>query len=110
MGTDIPNLTAQKIVLADQELNRASVSIGPTEDGGYYLLGQRSPGADLFRDVAWNSSRVYRQTLERALGEGLSVCRLEPLYDVDTLSDWRRFQIDRSLRKSWLSGKEAGEG
>ncbi len=69
--------------------------VGPAQDGGYYLIGQRAPGADLFSGVEWSSERVYAQTMERALACGLSVARLPMLYDVDTLEDWHRYRSER---------------
>jgi rSAM/selenodomain-associated transferase 1 len=59
--------------------------IGPSTDGGYYLLGLKHAHARLFEDVAWSTERVARQTLERAAEIGLSVHVLPAWYDVD---DW----------------------
>ena len=57
--------------------------LGPSSDGGYYLLGLKRPHERLFQDVAWSTERVAAQTLERAREIGLEVVRLAEWYDVD---------------------------
>ncbi len=59
------------------------VVLGPSADGGYYLIGIKRPHADLFRDIAWSTSSVYAQTVERAQAGGLEVIVLPLWYDVD---------------------------
>ncbi len=97
VGTDIPDLAADHVRRAGRLLERVPLVLGPCEDGGYYLIGQRAPGADLFSGIAWSTERVYRQTLERALAQGLAVGRLPTLYDVDTVEDLRRFWADQAV-------------
>ena len=57
--------------------------IGPSTDGGYYLLGVKTAHARLFEDIAWSTERVFAQTLERAREIGLEVAVLPDWYDVD---------------------------
>lgn len=57
--------------------------LGPSSDGGYYLLGLKAAHARLFEDVAWSTEAVARQTLERAAEIGLPVHVLPMWYDVD---------------------------
>jgi rSAM/selenodomain-associated transferase 1 len=59
------------------------VVLGPAEDGGYYLLGIKTPHPRLFADVAWSTSEVAEQTRERARALGLPVVELDHWYDVD---------------------------
>ena len=61
----------------------------PRHDGGYYLLAMRRPEPRLFEGVAWSTSLVLRETLERAARLGLRTAPLEALTDVDTLDDVR---------------------
>ncbi|WP_246725504.1 DUF2064 domain-containing protein [Beijerinckia sp. L45] len=57
--------------------------LGPSNDGGYYLLGLKRHHARLFEDIAWSTERVAAQTLERATEIGLAVHVLPTWYDVD---------------------------
>ena len=59
------------------------VVLGPSEDGGYYVLGLKSPHRQLFEDIAWSTDRVAEQTLDRAREIGLPVHVLPVWYDVD---------------------------
>ena len=57
--------------------------LGPSTDGGYYLLALKALHRRMFEDVAWSTERVAAQTLERAGELGLEVVRLPAWYDVD---------------------------
>ncbi len=57
--------------------------LGPSTDGGYYLIGARRLYPKLFSDIAWSTAAVFEQTLDRAAGLGLDVCVLPAWYDVD---------------------------
>ena len=63
------------------------VVLGPTEDGGYYLIGLRAPQPELFRNVVWSTSRVLAETIQRARAKGLTIACLPPWFDVDTPAD-----------------------
>jgi glycosyltransferase A (GT-A) superfamily protein (DUF2064 family) len=66
--------------------------VGPAEDGGYYLLGLRRVPHELFERIEWSTSRVLKQTLQRASESGLSVApgaTLPTLADIDTVQDVR---------------------
>ncbi len=66
--------------------------LGPSEDGGYYLIGLKRPCPELFQGIAWSTGRVLAQTVERAEALGLSVALTPPWYDVDTASDLDRLR------------------
>jgi rSAM/selenodomain-associated transferase 1 len=57
--------------------------LGPSADGGYYLLAVKTMHSRLFEDIAWSTEIVARQTLERAAEIGLGVHILPEWYDVD---------------------------
>ncbi len=57
--------------------------LGPADDGGYYLLGLKTPHAALFSDIDWSTSLVAEQTRQRARTIGLDLVELDPWYDVD---------------------------
>jgi len=68
------------------------VVLGPTEDGGYYLIGLRTVHRDLFEAMAWSTSQVLPETLRRADAKGLRVACLPQWYDIDTPDDLARLQ------------------
>ena len=59
------------------------VVLGPSDDGGYYLIGMRKLHARLFEEIDWSTDRVRAQTGERAAEIGLAVRLLPDCYDVD---------------------------
>jgi rSAM/selenodomain-associated transferase 1 len=93
VGSDHPTLELERIHQAYRLLEGwAEVVIGPTEDGGYYLLAVRSEALteQLFQDIAWSTREVLPATLERCRELNLEVALLEPAWDVDTPEDLRR--------------------
>ena len=89
IGSDAPSLTRADVTAAFAALDAADVVLGPAEDGGYSLVALRAPQPSLFEGIAWSSSRVLEQTLERTRAAGLRVARLETRRDLDTLEDLR---------------------
>lgn len=82
-------------LLAD---TRIDMVLGPSEDGGYYLIGLRQPHRELFEEISWSTSHVFSQTLQRSQEQQLRVACLEPWYDVDTPDDLKRLRL--SLEQS----------
>jgi uncharacterized protein len=64
--------------------------LGPSEDGGYYLIGLQQPHAHLFEDINWSTAVVTAQTLERAAKIQLPVEVLREWYDVDDAASLAR--------------------
>ena len=64
--------------------------LGPSSDGGYYLLGLKAAHRRMFEDIAWSTERVAGQTLERAREIDLDVHNLPVWYDVDDVDSLRR--------------------
>jgi uncharacterized protein len=87
LNSDSPTLPTSLLIetarLLAQPGDRAV--LGPSIDGGYYLLGVKQRHRHLFEDVAWSTEQVARQTLERAAEIGLRVHVLAPWYDVDDI-------------------------
>ena len=67
IGTDIPSLPAHHITQAFDLLRTKDVVLGPSIDGGYYLVGVSKPIPEIFEDVEWSTPRVLSQTLDRIL-------------------------------------------
>jgi rSAM/selenodomain-associated transferase 1 len=89
VGTDAPGLSRDAVVAALESLDAADVVIGPTEDGGYYLVALREPRPELFAGVAWSTPSVAAETRARSAAAGLAVRELPVLRDVDTVEDVR---------------------
>jgi rSAM/selenodomain-associated transferase 1 len=89
IGTDCCELTESLFETAFENLDAHDCAIGPTLDGGYYLIALKQPQPALFTGIAWSTDQTFAQTLDRARDAGLSVALLPPLRDVDTESDWK---------------------
>ncbi len=63
------------------------VVLGPTEDGGYYLIGLRTVHRELFEAMAWSTNQVLGETIRRSDAKGLRVACLPAWYDIDTPDD-----------------------
>lgn len=87
VGTDAPAVDAAVVARALNALDSADVVLGPSTDGGYYLIGLNAPYPDLFRSIPWSTSSVRAATAARAREQGLEVTYLEMQADVDTLAD-----------------------
>jgi glycosyltransferase A (GT-A) superfamily protein (DUF2064 family) len=87
VGTDIPDISGDILRTVGALLDTYDVVFGPVIDGGYYLVAVKRPHRCLFTGIAWSTSTVLAQSLERARGASLSVAPLEAvpcLVDVDT--------------------------
>lgn len=91
MGADLVDTTGADLALAAHWLaDDAEVVLGPTADGGYWLIGLRAADDALFRDIAWSTGAVYAQTVAR-LARTRRAWRALPLrHDVDEARDLRR--------------------
>ncbi|MBI1992345.1 MAG: TIGR04282 family arsenosugar biosynthesis glycosyltransferase [Candidatus Omnitrophica bacterium] len=98
IGTDSPWLTAEAVDDAFAALGQADLVLGPTEDGGYYLIGLARPAPAVFADIPWSTSTVYQETLAKARALGLPVQTLPLGYDVDRLEDLQRFVAEEGAR------------
>ena len=96
IGSDAPALSPEWLRGACEALARVDVVIGPTRDGGYQLIGLRRPHPELFTDMPWSTPHLCARTRERAARLGLRAHCLEPVEDVDTPDDLRRYLTSRS--------------
>lgn len=87
IGTDCPGLSEKILTNAAQRLLDHEVVIGPATDGGYYLLGMRTPFPGLFDNMAWSTSTVLQDTLEKCRSAHRSHALLPILGDVDVAED-----------------------
>ena len=94
VDSDTPNLPGAFLQQAVHCLTRPGpdVVLGPTEDGGYYLIGVRRAHRELFDGVPWSTSDVLDVTLKRAAEAGLRAACLPSWFDVDTPDDLQRLR------------------
>ncbi len=90
LGCDCPAVDRPYVLDAVAALRRSDLVVGPAEDGGYVLIGQNQPEAELFHEMRWGSDRVLAVTLERATRLSLRVTTLATAWDVDDAQDWSR--------------------
>ena len=90
IGSDCAELTEGLLIQAFDSLVHNDVVIGPSEDGGYYLLGMNAHHPDLFEDIPWSTPDVLSKTLIKVKQKGLDLCLLPELNDVDLESDWSK--------------------
>ena len=88
IGSDCYQLTTTILNTAFIELSKKDVVIGPSSDGGYYLIGMRSLCKELFEHIPWSTSQVLDITLKKIYEKKLSYSKLGVLKDVDYYEDW----------------------
>jgi len=102
VGTDIPDLNRTIIEQAISELDKNDVVIGPSKDGGYYLLGMKKMYNDLFDDIKFSSHSVLSETIFKIEKLGLRYSLLPQLQDIDTeeeLVHWLQNGSGSPIRK-----------
>lgn len=88
-GADLPLLEPRHLLGGFAALENADVAIGPTSDGGYYLIGMKQPRREVFSISGYGGSSVYERTVSAAENAGLSVAAAPVCDDVDTPEDLR---------------------
>ena len=66
--------------------------LGPSLDGGYYLIGLRQAAPQLFREMPWSTPAVLDETVARIRRVGLRLSLLPPWFDVDRGADLERLR------------------
>lgn len=93
IGSDCPEITSEVIEGAFSALNDHDFVIGPSTDGGYYLLGMKKLFKPIFENKIWSTETVLADTKKDIAEAGFTLKLLEPLTDVDHLEDvpdrWR---------------------
>ena len=100
VGTDIPELSNQIINNAFEKLDDFDIVIGPSPDGGFYLLGMKNYYSSLFEGITYSTDTVFTDTIERIENENLSYFLLDSLQDIDTeveLLSWLRNSRNKKL-------------
>ncbi|MBI4397218.1 MAG: TIGR04282 family arsenosugar biosynthesis glycosyltransferase [Elusimicrobia bacterium] len=97
IGTDAPSLPSMRLVEAFAALRKKETVIGPSEDGGYYLVGLRRPAPGLFQDIPWSTPGVMPATLRALARLGMEAAFLPAHRDVDTENDLESLRAELRL-------------
>jgi|ERR1700674_607880 len=92
IDSDSPTVPPRAFAEAAEILSQPddTVVLGPSDDGGYYLIGLKKLHRSLFEEIDWSTERVLEQTIDRARQLGLMVHLLPAWYDVDDRATLRR--------------------
>jgi rSAM/selenodomain-associated transferase 1 len=122
---DSPTLPPQFLREAIDRLRRPGdrMVLGPASDGGYYLIGLKTPHREVFSDIPWGTSSVTAHTLERARQTALDYELLPEWYDVDDAQTFAWLQEElggrsnrfvggaaASATRAWLNSHSAAHG
>lgn len=90
IGIDAPHAMKRALPIAWQAAQQQKAVIGPSEDGGYYLVGLPEARDELFRNMSWGSDQVYTTTVSRLqdVTDDFLLCPLAT--DIDTLEDLQK--------------------
>lgn len=91
IGSDCASIKPEIIRKAFAALDKHPFVVGPTFDGGYYLLGMREFEQSLFSDMEWSTESVYPETIARIEKTGKSYALSEILSDIDHEEDWEKY-------------------
>jgi len=116
LGNDTPNLTNIHILKAIEFLQKGQSVIGPSFDGGFYLMGLHKEAFDhqQFSEFSWNTATVRKELYQYLESNTESFCQLDFLHDLDQISDVIRIykilpfslqKIRRKLQKILQQGK-----
>jgi hypothetical protein len=98
VGSDCPELNGDLLHKALEALEQHDFVLGPTPDGGYYLLGMNQLHQEVFQDIAWSTDAVYATTAAIIKRLGCTKFDLVPLSDIDNEADWLNYQSRHNLQ------------
>lgn len=107
IGTDCPELNAARLRQAADALRHADVTMYPTADGGYALLGLTRFHPALFQEIAWSTPTVAFSTLSRIAHLGWTVQNLPAMHDIDEPTDLK--WLPNAWREQINAGRETEE-
>jgi uncharacterized protein len=93
-NSDSPHLPASVLETAFDVLQARDLVVGPTHDGGYYLVGARASHPGLFTGDGMGTANALEALLARARALGLSVHLTDPFYDIDVEGDLTRLAAE----------------
>jgi uncharacterized protein len=108
LGSDSPHVSVDVVARAMRELDRHDLVFGPTQDGGYYLIGMRG-WHDVLRGIPMSTDTVLDDITAQATKDGLSVAQVETTFDVDDVEDLRQLRKLTATREDLRATREVLE-
>lgn len=115
-NADSPHLPPSILESAFEALAAHDMVVGPTYDGGYYLIGAKASHTALFANDGLGTSTALERLLSRARTLGLSVGFSDPFYDIDVADDLNRLAAELRMAPAkaprtaqWLRGRQLAE-
>ena len=90
LGADAPLISVDILEEALEKLKENQAVIGPSEDGGYYLLGLTRLEPGLLDNLPWSQTHTRQATEQRLLSHGYTLAQTSTLFDIDTPQDLER--------------------
>lgn len=109
IGADCPQLLAAEIETAYDRLDQNDVVIGPSTDGGYYLLGMKGDLVEVFDNIDWSTSAVLDQTIQRINQQGKTYALLDARTDVDDEAALKQMLAELSSTDSATQASHAAQ-
>lgn len=97
IGTDLWNISESMVIRARNVLENKDFVIGPTYDGGYYLIGMKKIKKKIFQNIPWSTNRVLEETLKKIKNDSVYFLGIEN--DIDDFIDLKN---DLNLYKLYL--------
>jgi len=94
IGSDIINLNSDVIIEAFSKIQQSDLVLGPATDGGYYLIGLKSPVKQLFKNKDWSTNKVFIQTLNDCIDLDMNVGLVPELSDLDKIKDFQYLNLE----------------
>ena len=113
LASDVPDLPASILRVAVEKLSDYDSVLGPSSDGGYYLIGLKNQAVTikLFQGINWSTETVYKETLDVIKKERITLYPLESWDDVDQITDLSRLynslNPDFHLTHTWRYLKDS---
>ena len=99
VGSDCLEINANYIQKAFESLNSGcEIVLGPAVDGGYALIGANNINESIFKDIAWSTNEVLKQTEEKINGLNWKYSCLNKVRDLDTLEDFQYFSTHKEYQ------------
>ena len=97
IGTDLWNISESMVIRARNALENKDFVIGPTYDGGYYLIGMKKIKKKIFQNIPWSTNRVLEETLKKIKNDSVYFLGIEN--DIDNFIDLKN---DSNLYNMYL--------
>lgn len=95
-GTDCPGISSHDIIRAFDLLEKYELVLGPSFDGGYYMIGLSEFHPGLFEGISWSTGSVFSETLDKARFLNITFASLPVKDDIDEISGLRSYILKNS--------------